>query len=36
MKQPTPRKLRPIALAEVLMTLAESCVVKAHIENILA
>ena len=31
MPQPCPRKLRPIALAEVLMKLAESCVIEQHI-----
>ena len=30
-----PRKLRPIALAEVLVKLAESCVIEQHIENLL-
>ena len=29
--QPCPRELRPIALAEVLMKLAESCVIEQHI-----
>ena len=32
---PCPRKLRPIALAEVLMKLAESCVIAQHIERLL-
>ena len=35
MQQPCPRKLRPIALAEVLMKLAESCVIEQHIERLL-
>ena len=34
MAQPSPRKLRPIALAEVLMKLAESCVIEQHIERL--
>ena len=34
MPQPCPRKLRPIALAEVLMKLAESCVIEQHIERL--
>ena len=33
MLQPWPRKLRPIAMAEVLMKLAESCVIEQHIER---
>ena len=32
--QPCPRKLRPIALAEVLMKLTESCVVEQHINKL--
>ena len=35
MPQPCPRKLRPIALAEVLMKLAERCVIEQHIERLL-
>ena len=35
MPQPCPRKLRPIALLEVLMKLAESCVIEQHIERLL-
>ena len=35
MPQPCPRKLRPIALAVVLMKLAESCVIEQHIERLL-
>ena len=35
MPQPCPRKLRPIALAEVLMKLAESCVIEQHIDRLL-
>ena len=35
MQQPCPWKLRPIALAEVLMKLAESCVIEQHIERLL-
>ena len=35
MPQPSPRKLRPIALADVLMKLAESCVIGQHIERLL-
>ena len=35
MPQPCPRKLRPIALAEVLMKLAESCVIEHLIERLL-
>ena len=35
MQQPCPRKLRPIALAEVLVKLAESCVMEQHIEKLL-
>ena len=35
MPQPYPRKLRPIALAEVLMKLAESCVIEQHIDRLL-
>ena len=31
--QPCPRKLRPIALAEVLMKLTESCVIERHIDK---
>ena len=33
--QPCPRKLRPIALAEVLMKLAESCIIEQHIDRLL-
>ena len=33
--QPCPRKLRPIALAEVLMTLTESCIIEQHIDRLL-
>ena len=29
-----PKKIRPIALAEVLMKLAESCVIEQHIEKL--
>ena len=32
--QPCPRKLRPIALAEVLMKLTESCVIEQHIDRL--
>ena len=32
---PCPHKLRPIALAEVLMKLTESCVIEQHTENLL-
>ena len=35
MPQPCPRKLRPVALAEVLMMLAESCVIEQHIDRLL-
>ena len=35
MPQPCPRKLRPIAFAEVLVKLAESCVIEQHIERLL-
>ena len=35
MPQPCPRKLRLIALAEVLMKLAESCVIEQHIDRLL-
>ena len=35
MPQPCPRKLRPLALAEVLVKLAESCVIEQHIERLL-
>ena len=35
MPQPCSRKLRPIALAEVLMKLAESCVIEQHIDRLL-
>ena len=35
MPQPCPRKVRPVALAEVLMKLAESCVIEPHIERLL-
>ena len=35
MPQPFPRKLRPIALADVLMKLAESCVIQHYIERLL-
>ena len=35
MLQPCPRNLRPIALAEVLMKLADSCVIEQHIEKLL-
>ena len=31
--QPCPRKLRPVALAEVLMKLAQSCVIKQHVQK---
>ena len=34
MPQPCPRKLRPIALAEVLMKLAESFVIDQHIDRL--
>ena len=33
--QPCPRKLRPIALAEVLMKLTESCITEQHIDRLL-
>ena len=33
--QPCPRKLRPIALAEVLMKSTESCVIEQHIDRLL-
>ena len=33
--QPCPRKLRPIALAEVLTKLTESCVIEHHNEKLL-
>ena len=36
MSLPCPRKLRPVALAEVLMNLTESCVVEQHKERIFA
>ena len=35
MPQPCPRKLRPIALAEVLMKLTEGCVIEQHIDRLL-
>ena len=35
MPQPCQRKLRPLALAEVLMKLAESCVIEQHIGSLL-
>ena len=35
MPQPCPRKLRPIALADVLMKLVESCVTEQHIDRLL-
>ena len=35
MPQPSPRKLRPFALAEVLTKLAECCVIEQHIERLL-
>ena len=35
MLQPFPRKWRSISLAEVLMKLAESCVIEQHISNFL-
>ena len=35
MPQPCPRKLRPVALAEALVKLAESCVIEQHIDRIL-
>ena len=35
MPQACPRKLRPSALAKVLMKLAESCVIEQHIERLL-
>ena len=35
MPQPCPRKLRPIALAEVFMKLAESCVIEQHTGRLL-
>ena len=35
MPQPRPRKLRPIALAEVLMLLTEKCVIEQHIDKLL-
>ena len=34
MPQPCPRMLRPIALVEVLMQLAESCVIEQHIDGL--
>ena len=33
--QPCPRKLRSIALAEVLMKFTESCVIEQHIDRLL-
>ena len=36
LQQLTPRKLRPVALAEVHMKLAEISVIEQHIEKILA
>ena len=33
--QPCPRELRPIALAEVLMKLTESCIIEQHIDRLL-
>ena len=33
--QPCPRKLPPIALAEVLMKLTESCIIEQHIDRLL-
>ena len=35
MPQPCPRKLRPTALADVLMKLVESCVTEQHIDRLL-
>ena len=35
MPQPCPRELRLIALAEVLIKLAQSCVIEQHIDKIL-
>ena len=35
MPQPCPRKLHPVALAEVLMKLTETCVIKQHIDRLL-
>ena len=35
MPQPCPRKLRPIALAEVLMKLAKGCVIEQHLDRLL-
>ena len=35
MPQPCQRKLRPIALAEVLMKLTESCFIEQHIDKLL-
>ena len=35
MQQACPRKLRPVALAVVLMKLAESCVIEQHIDKLL-
>ena len=35
MPQLCPRKLRPIALADVLMKLAESCVIEQHTGKLL-
>ena len=35
MPQPCPRKLRPVALAEVLMKLTESYVIEQHIDKLL-
>ena len=34
MPQPYPHKLRPMALAEVLMKLAESCAIEQHIDRL--
>ena len=33
--QPCPRKLRPIALAELPMKLTESCIIEQHIDRLL-
>ena len=35
MPHPCPRKLHPVALAEVLMKLTETCVIKQHIDRLL-
>ena len=35
MPQPCPRKFRPVALAVVLMKLAENCMIEQHIDRLL-